>query len=59
MENIYSKYNGSYFNFLGYFFSIYCVWKIFIVSMKVNAFNAYIVGAITSCRIYMSIVVIR
>jgi hypothetical protein len=23
---------GKYFNFMGYFFSIYCVWKIFIVS---------------------------
>lgn len=25
---------GKYFNFLGYFFSIYCIWKIFIVSFK-------------------------
>ena len=23
-----------YFNFLGYFFSIYCMWKIFIVSLN-------------------------
>jgi hypothetical protein len=23
---------GRYFNFLGYFFSLYCMWKIFIVS---------------------------
>lgn len=23
---------GKYFNFLGYFFSLYCMWKIFIVS---------------------------
>ena len=30
----YSKtFKGKYFNFLGYFFSIYCVWKIFIVSV--------------------------
>lgn len=28
----YSKtFQGKYFNFLGYFFSIYCVWKIFMV----------------------------
>jgi golgi pH regulator len=25
-------FQGKYFNFLGYFFSLYCVWKIFIVS---------------------------
>ena len=25
---------GKYFNFLGYFFSMYCMWKIFIVSNK-------------------------
>lgn len=24
---------GKYFNFLGYFFSLYCMWKIFIVSL--------------------------
>lgn len=24
--------SGKYFNFLGYFFSLYCMWKIFIVS---------------------------
>jgi len=24
---------GIYFNFLGYFFSLYCMWKIFIVSL--------------------------
>ncbi|XP_015419750.1 PREDICTED: Golgi pH regulator A [Myotis davidii] len=30
----YSKtFKGKYFNFLGYFFSIYCVWKIFMVSI--------------------------
>ena len=33
----YSKtFKGKYFNFLGYFFSIYCVWKIFIVSIILN-----------------------
>lgn len=32
----YSKtFKGKYFNFLGYFFSIYCVWKIFMVSILV------------------------
>lgn len=25
---------GKYFNFLGYFFSLYCIWKIFIVSFN-------------------------
>lgn len=25
---------GKYFNFLGYFFSCYCLWKIFIVSQN-------------------------
>ena len=30
----YSKtFQGKYFNFLGYFFSIYCVWKIFMVRL--------------------------
>lgn len=27
-----ATWQGKYFNFLGYFFSIYCMWKIFIVS---------------------------
>lgn len=27
-----TTWQGKYFNFLGYFFSIYCMWKIFIVS---------------------------
>lgn len=27
---------GKYFNFLGYFFSLYCMWKIFIVSLAYN-----------------------
>jgi len=27
-----STFQGKYFNFLGYFFSLYCTWKIFIVS---------------------------
>lgn len=26
---------GKYFNFVGYFFSIYCVWKIFISSINI------------------------
>ena len=26
-------FQGKYFNFLGYFFSLYCIWKIFIVSI--------------------------
>lgn len=26
---------GKYFNFIGYFFSIYCVWKIFISSVNI------------------------
>lgn len=30
---------GKYFNFLGYFFSLYCIWKIFIVSVKVYLKN--------------------
>ncbi|CAN7979438.1 unnamed protein product [Ixodes persulcatus] len=25
-------FKGKYFNFIGYFFSLYCIWKIFIVS---------------------------
>jgi len=35
LERIYysKTLKGKYFNFLGYFFSIYCVWKIFIVSV--------------------------
>lgn len=29
---------GKYFNFLGYFFSLYCMWKIFIVTaLKQNS----------------------
>lgn len=28
---------GIYFNFLGYFFSLYCMWKIFIVSYPSSA----------------------
>lgn len=32
----YSKtFKGKYFNFLGYFFSIYCVWKIFISTINI------------------------
>ncbi|XP_069115258.1 Golgi pH regulator A-like isoform X4 [Argopecten irradians] len=32
----YSKtFKGKYFNFLGYFFSIYCVWKIFISTVNI------------------------
>ena len=32
----YSKtFQGKYFNLLGYFFSIYCVWKIFISSVNI------------------------
>lgn len=27
-----ATWQGKYFNFLGYFFSLYCTWKIFIVS---------------------------
>jgi hypothetical protein len=27
---------GKYFNFIGYFFSLYCIWKIFIVSFISN-----------------------
>lgn len=26
---------GKYFNFLGYFFSVYCVWKIFICTINI------------------------
>merc|ERR1711911_402793 len=29
-----TTWQGKYFNFLGYFFSIYCCWKIFIVSIR-------------------------
>lgn len=29
-----TTWRGKYFNFLGYFFSIYCMWKIFIVSLN-------------------------
>ncbi|XP_055726416.1 Golgi pH regulator-like, partial [Salvelinus fontinalis] len=32
----YSKtFQGKYFNFLGYFFSIYCVWKIFMATINI------------------------
>ena len=32
----YSKtFKGKYFNFLGYFFSIYCVWKIFMATINI------------------------
>lgn len=32
----YSKtFKGKYFNFLGYFFSIYCIWKIFICTVNI------------------------
>lgn len=35
----YSKtFQGKYFNFLGYFFSIYCVWKIFMVRTFTSVF---------------------
>lgn len=27
---------GKYFHFLGYFFSMYCIWKIFIVSQSIR-----------------------
>ena len=33
---------GRYFNVLGHFFSIYCLYKIFIVSKAVNTFNILI-----------------
>lgn len=37
-----ATWQGKYFNFLGYFFSLYCTWKIFIVSLL------YFVNLITS-----------
>ena len=30
-----SPHQGMYFNFLGYFFSLYCVWKIFISTVNI------------------------
>lgn len=31
---------GKYFNFLGYLFSLYCMWKIFIVSALISTFSS-------------------
>ena len=28
-------FQGKYFNFLGYFFSVYCIWKIFISTVNI------------------------
>lgn len=33
---------GIYFNFLGYIFSVYCTWKIFIVCLKTTEIIFYI-----------------
>lgn len=33
---------GRYFDFLGHFFSLYCVWKIFIVSSTHVIYNVYV-----------------
>jgi hypothetical protein len=30
-----TTWQGRYFNFLGYFFSIYCIWKIFISTINI------------------------
>uniref|UniRef100_A0A8C6L430 G protein-coupled receptor 89B n=1 Tax=Nothobranchius furzeri TaxID=105023 RepID=A0A8C6L430_NOTFU len=49
----YSKtFQGKYFNFLGYFFSIYCVWKIFMVKFWSQHISFILVGIIivTSIR---------
>nr|XP_012417133.1 PREDICTED: Golgi pH regulator A isoform X2 [Odobenus rosmarus divergens] len=49
----YSKtFKGKYFNFLGYFFSIYCVWKIFMVKFWSQHISFILVGIIivTSIR---------
>ncbi|XP_019483378.1 PREDICTED: Golgi pH regulator A isoform X2 [Hipposideros armiger] len=49
----YSKtFKGKYFNFLGYFFSIYCIWKIFMVKFWSQHISFILVGIIivTSIR---------
>ncbi|XP_062371314.1 Golgi pH regulator B isoform X4 [Cinclus cinclus] len=49
----YSKtFQGKYFNFMGYFFSIYCVWKIFMVKFWSQHISFILVGIIivTSIR---------
>ena len=33
--NFVSHFQGKYFNFLGYFFSLYCIWKIFISTVNI------------------------
>lgn len=33
---------GKYFNVIGHFFSVYCLWKIFIVSSKLLSFSYHI-----------------
>ncbi|XP_059576594.1 Golgi pH regulator B isoform X2 [Alligator mississippiensis] len=45
-------FQGKYFNFLGYFFSIYCVWKIFMVKFWSQHISFILVGIIivTSIR---------
>ena len=35
MRNILLVFQGKYFNFLGYFFSLYCIWKIFISTVNI------------------------
>ncbi|TNN59285.1 Golgi pH regulator [Liparis tanakae] len=47
-----TTFQGKYFNFLGYFFSIYCVWKIFMVKFWSQHISFILVGIIivTSIR---------